>query len=741
MTNRVQYLEMEDKSLQHYETMINGLAEIEAKSFNLVRDGDPEFASGLWEADVKAFLDATTLKGLFFSEDWVFITVDLVASKISAQPLNVYRKELVNGKMRVSPAEGHPLQTLFAKPNQFQDYHSWMYSLVVDLTLLGNSIQWKGNNQIIQLPAESIALDFDKGGKLTGYIAGGYTADGDIIQQGKAAKFLAEDVLHMRRPNPASVHWGLSPFTAGRKSILFSRYTTEYLNNFYHKGATPGLALEMSEEANEKVALRMLRSFEMLYTGRRNQRRTLVMPKGVSVKPISPSLADQQLVQYIDKNRETIIALLKVPKHELSLQTVGSMGSEEYKQALKNFWAATLKPTMAIIAGTLTDKYRDQLGKDFFLDFDLSNVDILQEDQDKKAQLAEKMLKTHTLNEVRAKVYEIDPLPGGDQLPGYTPPQFGGFGKSIEPEAKQIVQAEVPQIENSKAMRANTFIKSNSWFNEREKIIKEATEKGIEALSKTTVTMFIDMGKAIIKAVKEHLGEKSIPNRAKLKKSIQKQIEKHEEKWVGNYVEILEPQVEAGHQSVLSVPFNQTSRAELETIGARNAAKRRDILEERGLDTFANMSKTTTDRVLDIVEAGINEKKTVQDIAKDIFARIDEVETISRALTIARTETLTAVSIGQAAAVKEAKTIIPNLKKMWITADDDRVRDSHKPLHGDIVGVDEPFSNGLQFPRDPSGEASEVIQCRCSWIALPSDQIYGIDSDQADSIQQWESQQ
>ena len=37
--------------------------------------------NGEWDTEVKAFIESHTLKGLFFSEDWVFITLDLIANE------------------------------------------------------------------------------------------------------------------------------------------------------------------------------------------------------------------------------------------------------------------------------------------------------------------------------------------------------------------------------------------------------------------------------------------------------------------------------------------------------------------------------------------------------------------------------------------------------------------------------------------------------------------------------------
>jgi hypothetical protein len=56
----------------------------------------------------------------------------------------------------------------------------------------------------------------------------------------------------------------------------------------------------------------------------------------------------------------------------------------------------------------------------------------------------------------------------------------------------------------------------------------------------------------------------------------------------------------------------------------------------------------------------------------------------------------------------------------WWTAQDDKVRGNdpkdkadHVYLHGQIVRVGEPFSNGLLYPGDTSGPIWEWIMCRC----------------------------
>lgn len=384
-------------------------------------------ASGLWDSEVKAFLDNHTLKSLFFTEDWVFIVLDLVASEVSNSELIIVEDKEVKGKVRQVTVENHPLIPTLTQPNAWQDYSSWMYLHVVELNLMGNAIQWyaEQTKQLIGIPADRIQMDF-KGNILKQYLI---HSDGTENSAHEITVFPADDIMHQRRPNPSSLWWGLSPFIPNSKSILFNRYSQDYLNSFYLKGATPQMVLQMEKNASEDSALRMLRSFETSYTGRRNQRRTLVLPKGVKAEPMNHSIGDQKLVEVINSNMEKIINILRVPKHALSLAKAGSLGSEEHKMALKFMHTSAINPMKKKIAGSFTKffKEKDLLKENERIIFDNSNVEVLKEDEIKRAELAKKQSAIKTLNEVRSDLYDLPPLAGGDVVI-LGPGQFASAG-------------------------------------------------------------------------------------------------------------------------------------------------------------------------------------------------------------------------------------------------------------------------------------------------------------------------
>jgi len=747
--------------------------DISKKEFNLVRDGfghDDVGSGSMFSQETKAYLESITLKGLMFSEDWVFITVDRIASKIAGVPLVVWKKVTTpDGKTKCIKADQHPVNGLIENPNDQQSGSEFIYNVVTDLSLGGNSLIYDVNSKLVQIPFERVRMNFgatDGPTVLDSYQITTMFNDDGMPLFDKSSLFIdPKDVCHVRRPNPSSMWWGLSPFVPGRRSVLFNRYSTEYLLNYYIKGAHPGMALELSGEANEKNALRLLRSFEQAYTGRRNQRRPIVLPKGVNVKAVGDSLGDQNLKDYIMSNREVILALLDIPKQVVSLQEAGGLGSKEFDAAVRQFWQGTLKTTMRLVAMGLTKKLKDRLGEGYYLDFDLSEVEALRPDEVALADLVTKKMAYMTLNEVRSEL-ELPALDGGDRTPGSSPwdgfvPTGSGYDPSddetSEPEAETPTEEPTPdaapegQGPDAKTMaltaekaKNRTMLgaifkagTANGWPKRREDLLHQASTVGERAMLSVIADLFEGQAKAIAKVVRSNVKAVGLlktkaddAEKKRIKKAIKEALESMREDYMNGYVDARKASVELGYDAEweLRFAFDYPNEQGIEALRDRNENKRQSSLEARGLSTFKNLNRTTTDRVMSAIDEGLANGDSATAIASNIMDSVLDGDNLEgRINTIVRTESLTAASLGQAACTQDVARYVPNLKKVWITANDDRVRDSHVEVEGEMVDWDNTFTNGLQFPRDPAGEPSETINCRCDVVNVPADQVDDID--------------
>ncbi len=92
-----------------------------------------------------------------------------------------------------------------------------------------------------------------------------------------------------------------------------------------------------------------------------------------------------------------------------------------------------------------------------------------------------------------------------------------------------------------------------------------------------------------------------------------------------------------------------------------------------------------------------------------------------RADTIAQTEVLTMLNFSKnelyRQAIDSGKLAPGDVRRIWQTRDDKRVRNSHAPMNGQTRGFNEPFESGsgnsLMFPGDPAAPLNERAGCRC----------------------------
>jgi len=140
-------------------------------------------------------------------------------------------------------------------------------------------------------------------------------------------------------------------------------------------------------------------------------------------------------------------------------------------------------------------------------------------------------------------------------------------------------------------------------------------------------------------------------------------------------------------------------------------------------DRIKSITNTTSDRInailRDFMSTAELEGWPIDKIRRGLIQVIGDSisgNVRARAQGIAQTEM---ISASNQASTYAAESTGLEYRKYWSTSHLEHVRDSHMSAEQESISreglkPDETFGNGLLYPGDPSGEASEVINCRCT---------------------------
>lgn len=138
-----------------------------------------------------------------------------------------------------------------------------------------------------------------------------------------------------------------------------------------------------------------------------------------------------------------------------------------------------------------------------------------------------------------------------------------------------------------------------------------------------------------------------------------------------------------------------------------------DLMKARVFEGADSTMDRVTGDVMDWLQEAYDQGMGMDEAARllrdNVFNGLETWE----AERIARTETHTAQGEAAHGVIDDNSDY-----RQWITAEDDRVRDSHADMQGEIVRSGDPYSNGLMYPGDMSGDIEEWISCRCVEVAF-----------------------
>lgn len=243
----------------------------------------------------------------------VYRCVRLLSETMASLPLVLYR---VDGRRR-NPAVDDPLYWLLHdQPNEHHTSFQWRSLLQRDHELRGNAyslVVWGVGRR----PVELIRLHPDrvrpKQDPMTSAITYEWTRD-----DSRRVELKERDVMHLWAWSDDGVI-GKSSIEAHRDTIGEAIAMRQHSSKFFSNGARPAGVLEIDKgtRIDEESAQAIREDFDQLYAGPDNAWRTVVLPGGISYRPISMSAKDADYVSTLNAGIREIARIFGVPPHKI----------------------------------------------------------------------------------------------------------------------------------------------------------------------------------------------------------------------------------------------------------------------------------------------------------------------------------------------------------------------------------------------------------------------------------------
>lgn len=144
------------------------------------------------------------------------------------------------------------------------------------------------------------------------------------------------------------------------------------------------------------------------------------------------------------------------------------------------------------------------------------------------------------------------------------------------------------------------------------------------------------------------------------------------------------------------------------------ASEDREVLPQKKLD-IPKDERWNAQKMQSELLQGIMQGESIPKIAR----RMENVVGMNKVSAVrnARTMVTGAQNVGRMEGMRRAESMGIVLKRIWMSAEDGRVRKAHRELDGQTRGMDEAFENAIgeiMYPGDPHAHPANVYNCRCT---------------------------
>lgn len=341
-----------------------------------------------------------------YSNVWVFACVKAIAQTVASVPLVFYR-DTEHGRERLP--DNHPLTELFWGVNPVMSRYDFWEATIIYLELTGNCF-WaleKQNREgvpgeIWPLRPDRMRIVPDSASFVKGYI---------FSVGERNVGYSRDEVLHLKYFNPLNDWWGISPLSAARQGLLADYYAVMYNKKFFKQGATPSGVFIADGAMDESGFRRLQKELELAYSGIDRAHRPMLLESGLKWQSISLPQKDMEFINQRKMSREEILSVFKVPPAEVGIFEYANYANAQMQD--KIFWTKCIIPRLRKIEEYLNTFLVPRFGQNIFATFDLSKVEALQENEDLKSIIAQRLVNSGiwSVNEARKRLWNMEPLP------------------------------------------------------------------------------------------------------------------------------------------------------------------------------------------------------------------------------------------------------------------------------------------------------------------------------------------
>lgn len=587
----------------------------------------------------------------------------------------------------------HPLTQLLSRPNPYYSGAALWMATTLSYNLNGNAYWAKvrdNRGAVIELwyiPHWLIEPKTESG-------SADYLSYYEYRPAGQAIRLAPEDVVHFRFGlDPNNIRKGLSPLASLLAEVFTDLEAATFTAALLENSGVPGLIVSPADptaRVPDAAAADIKQKLMRLIGGKRGEPLVLTAPTKVEQFGFDPQQLDLKALRRVPEER--VSAVLGVPAIVAGLgagldrSTFANM-AEAREMAYEN----NIIPTQRLFSDDLGTQLLPDFEPNperFRLRFDLSNVRVLQDDENKLAARLTVLYKGGLMmrSEGRRRL-NLPVTPEDETYFQPTPAQT-----TLEPPPEPPKQHR-PQRKNA------TRNYDALW---------KATDDARQPFEASTAIA--------LQAALEDQGERIANQIANSSDPESENIALNDDGITDALRDNLsELMYNAGLALLTELEPPKTDPQWLQAA--------EDWLKQHVGISLAYINDTTRQIVTRIITLGLEQGQSIPDIADNIRSTLVGTS-LTRAVMIARTETVAASNAAREFAARdfEARTG-QTLTREWIATRDARTRDAHRSADRQTAPPGADFVVGgesASYPGDPRLSAKNRINCRCTIAYIPN---------------------